>query len=106
MLVSSGCYALLAHWPVSGIFFAFLPIVTLSRSEMTKPIPSRELLVFIGVVLALVVVIIASKWLVPSSVDSNIQRVMRHPAFVLPLWICLIWSLYRNYRKQKAETDA
>ena len=106
MLVSLGCYALLAHWSVVGIFFGFLPIVTMSRSEMTKPIPSRELLVFLGVVLAFVLVVIACKWLVSSSVAADIESVMRHPAFVFPFWILLLWSLYRLYRRQKGVADA
>jgi hypothetical protein len=106
ILVSAGCYALLARWPDPAIFFGFLPIVTMSRSEMAKPIPSRELLIIIGIALAFVVVVIASKWLVPRSVDADIQSVMRHPAFVLPLWIFLLWILYRVYCKQKAEADA
>src|SRR5579863_7442358 len=106
MLVSMGCYALLAHWAGAGIFFSFLPIVTMSRSEMTKPIPSRELLIFLGVVLAFVVVVIACKWLVPGPVAADIQGVMRHPAFVIPFWILLLWSLYRIYRRQKEQADA
>jgi hypothetical protein len=106
VVVSLGCYGLLAHWLNLSLFFTMLPIVTMSRSEMTKPIPSRELLSFIGVVLAFVVVVIACKWLVPSSVADEIQSVMHHPAFVIPFWIFLIWSLYRLYRRQKAEADA
>jgi hypothetical protein len=105
MMVSLGCYALLAHWSGAGIFFSFLPILTMSRSEMTKPIPSRELLIFIVVVLTFVGVVIACKWFVPSSVAVDIQSVMRHPAFVLPFWILLLWSLYRIYRRQKEVTD-
>ena len=106
MMVSLGCYALLAHWSGAGIFFSFLPILTMSRSEMTKPIPSRELLIFIIVVLAFVGVVIACKWLVPSSVAADIQSVMRHPAFVIPFWILLLWSLYRIYRRRRGVADA
>ena len=106
MLVNFGCYGLLAHWLGVGIFFSMLPFVTMSRSEMTKPRPSRELLIFIVVVLAFVGVVIACKWLVPSSVAADIQGVMRHPAFVIPFWILLLWSLYRIYRRQKGVADA
>jgi hypothetical protein len=106
MMVSLGCYALLAHWSGAGIFFSFLPILTMSRSEMTKPIPSRELLIFIVVVLAFVGVVVACKWFVPSSVAADIQGVMRQPAFVIPFWILLLWSLYRIYRRQKGVADA
>jgi len=106
MMVSLGCYALLAHWSGAGIFFSFLPILTMSRSEMTKPIPSRELLIFIVVVLAFAGVVIACKWFVPTSVADDIQSVMRHSAFVLPFWILLLWNLYRFYRRQKGEADA
>jgi hypothetical protein len=88
------------------MFFSLLPIVTISRSDMTKPIPSREVLVFISVVLPLVVVVITCKWLVPSSVADDIQSVRHHPAFMIPFWIFLLWSLYRIYRRQKAEAEA
>ncbi len=106
MVASLGCYALLAHWTVVGMFFGCVPFATMSRSEMIKPIPSREFLIFIGVVLAFVIVVIASKWLVPNSVSTDIQSVIRHPAFVIPFWILLLWSLYRLYRKQKGVADA
>lgn len=106
ILVSLGCYALLAHWTGASLFFSFLPIVIMSRSEMTKPIPSRELLVFTGVILAFVIVVIACKWFVPSSVADDVQNVMRHAAFVIPFWILLLWSLYRIYRRQKGVADA
>jgi hypothetical protein len=106
MLVSLGCYGLLAHWLGVGMFFSMLPFVTMSRSEMTKPIPSRELLVLVGVVLAFLVVVIACNWFVPKSLADDIQSVMRHPAFVIPFWIFLLWSLHRIYRRQKEEADA
>jgi hypothetical protein len=106
LLVGLGCYALIAQWSGVGLFFSFLPVVTMSRTEMTKPIPSREFLVLIGVVIVFVLLVVACKWLVPASAASTIERVFRHPAFVVPFGLFLFWSLYRNYKRQKEEADA
>jgi len=106
MVVSLGCYALLAHWSGAGIFFSFLPVLTMSRSEMTKPIPSREILVMSIVVIVFVLLVVACKWLVPATVAAVIERVFRNPAFVLPFGLFLFWSLYRSYQRQKGQADA
>jgi len=108
LLASVGCYALLAHWSDPASFFAGLPLVALamSRSEMYRPVPSRELLVFLIVVWALVIVVVTSHWLLPNSVAADVQRALHHPAFVLPFWLLLLSGLYRIYGRQKAEVDA
>jgi hypothetical protein len=104
--VNLGWYALLAHWFDAALFFCFLPIVTMSRSDMIRPVPSREVLIMIGVVFAFVILIVACKWLIPASAGSAFERIIHHPGFVFPFWAFLIWSLYRVYRKQKDGADA
>ena len=106
LLVSVGCYALLAHWFDAGLFFCFLPIVTMSRSDLTRPIPSRDVLILIGVVFAFVSLMLASKWLIPASTDSQFEPIIHHPAFVFPFGVFMLWSLNKIYRRQKGSADA
>lgn len=105
-LVSVGCYALLAHWFDAALFFCFLPTVTWSRSDMLRPIPCREVLILIGVVFTFIISIMACKWLMPAWIGSECERIIRHPALVIPFWLFLLWSLYRVYRRQKGGADA
>ena len=102
-LVCLGCSDLLTHG--SGIGFAMLPIVTLSRSEMNRPIPSRDVLIFVLAALAMALLILVCHWLPSTPVPEMIRQVIHHPLFVLPLWILMLWSLRRLYRNQKAEAD-
>src|ERR1700744_1267565 len=106
LTVSLGCYGLLAHWPSVGLFFSFPPILTLSRSEMTRSVPNRELLISLVTVLAFVGVILACKWLTPNVITADVQHAIRHPAFVIPFWILGLGSLYRIYRRQRREAEA
>ena len=76
------------------------------RSELHRPIPRSELWVMSGVLIAFVAVIIACKYFVPVSVGDSIQRVIRHPAIVVPLWLFMLWGLYRHWQRQRGESNA
>jgi hypothetical protein len=105
LLASAGCLLLLTTSSGGGVCFGVLPVLTMSRSEMRKPIPSREILTLSVFLIGFVALILACKFFIPSSTASAIERVIRHPAFVLPFWLLLLWSLHRIYRRQKGQVD-
>jgi hypothetical protein len=78
LLASVGCYALLVRWFDPALFFCFLPIVTMSRSDMLRPIPDREVLILIGAVFIFAILSLVCEWLIPFSVGSVFERIIRH----------------------------
>jgi len=106
MSVSVGCYAMFAHWPDPGMFFCLVLFATMSRSDYKRPMPRREVLVFVAGVLVLGIVLGLSKWIFPNSWTAELQKVTEHPAFVLPLWLVFLWILHQVYRQQKQELKA
>jgi hypothetical protein len=105
VLISAGCALLLAGIYRGGILFGFATIFFMPRSELTQPIPRHELWVMFGVLLVLVAAIISAKYFLPGSAADIVRRVICHPAFVVPLWLFMMWGLFRHYQRQKAGVD-
>ncbi len=106
MLISAGCALLLAGNERAGILFGLAVVFFMPRSELYQPIPRRELWIVLGVLIALVAPIVAVKYLLPSSVADVVHRVICNPAFVVPLWLFMLWGLFRHYWIQKGQADA
>jgi len=106
VLVSSGCALLLAGIYRGGILFGLATIFFMPRSELTQPIPRRELWVMFGVLFALIAAIVAAKYFLPSSAAGAVERVICHPVFVVPLWLFMLWGLFHHYQRQKRGVDA
>jgi FlaA1/EpsC-like NDP-sugar epimerase len=104
VLFSIGCIALLAHglFVISTICFC-LPVILMGCSTATRPISRRELWAPIAVLVICVAVVIVLKLLVSDSVG---ERVVRHPAFVIPLWVLLMSGLFWRWRRERRLTDA
>jgi hypothetical protein len=100
------CCLLLVLVPKSNgwLCFTFLPLLTTSRAEFTKPVSNREAAAIIGGLLIVVLMGICCKHFVPASLTA--ERVVHHPAFVLPVYGLTMWGLYGVYRKQKTEATA
>jgi hypothetical protein len=105
VLTSAGCALLLAGvsaWPLFGLAVLFF----MPRSELTKPIPRRELWAMFGVILALIASSFAAKYVLPSSAAALVRRVVAHPAFVVPLWLLMLWGLFRHWQRQRGAANA
>jgi len=112
VLFSAGCVALLAHAFIgfTTVCFCLPPVVLMRRSEAARPIPHRDgvldwvfgvsLIIFFVVVMTL---IFLGKMQVPFSAA---ERVIRHPAFVIPLWVLIMLGLVWRWRKERRLTDA
>ena len=105
VLISAGCALLLAgvySWPLFGLALLFW----MPRSELTRPIPRPELWGMLGVLITLIAVTIAAKYVLPSSGADVTKRVLSHPAFVVPFWLFVMWGLFRQWQMQKGAAGA
>jgi uncharacterized membrane protein len=105
VLFSAGCAVLLLHglFAFSTICFCLPGIVLMRRSEFSRPVQRRESFNILIVLLVFVAVMILLKLLVP---DSLGERVVRHPAFVVPLWVLMMIGLIWRWRKERRLSDA
>jgi hypothetical protein len=105
VLSSAGCVALLNHvfYGFSTICFCLPALVLARRSEFSRPLSRREFLGVVVVLLILVAVVILLKLFVSDSVG---ERVVRHPGFLVPLWILMMVALFLRWRKERRSSDA
>lgn len=98
--VTAGC---LLWW--SGVKQALLLIGAVSliwmpTSELKGPVPRRELWLGVGLLALLMVSAVAVWYFVPGSTLEGVERISRHPAVVLTVWLFLLWGLFRQRRRQ------
>jgi hypothetical protein len=106
VLTTVGCLLLIAGWFYGvGMCSGLATLFFMPRSELHTSIPRRELSTLLGVLLLFVAVILACKLLVPGSVAKSVERVVRHPAIIFPIWILMMWGLYRHWQQQKSESS-
>src|SRR5690348_6714227 len=96
LLITAGCLLLLFGFSNGGVLFGLATLFFMPRSELTSPIPRRELWLTSGVLFALIMLIITGKHLAPSSVSRIIESVVHHPAVIAPLWLLMLWGLFRH----------
>jgi hypothetical protein len=106
MLISLGCLLLLTGFSGIGIFFGLAVLFYMPRSELNRPIPRTELWMSLGILAAFIAAVVACKFLVPVSIGTSIQRIIRHPAFVVPLWLLMLGGLYCHWQQQRNKPDA
>ena len=106
VLISAGCALLLAGVSRGGFLFVLATVFFMPRSELTQPIPRHELWAMFGVLLAFVAAAVAAKHFLPSSAADVVQRVICHPAFVVPLWLFMLCGLFRHWQRQKGAANA
>ncbi|MBN9691832.1 MAG: hypothetical protein J0M24_16445 [Verrucomicrobia bacterium] len=103
VLVSIGSFLLLAGFPGAVGSFCFATALAKPRFEFHRPISGRELWVMIGGLAVFIPLIVACDRLVPASIGDSVARVIRHPAFVVPLWLLLLWGLRVRWQRQREE---
>ena len=106
VLISTGCALLLADVYRGPLLFGLATIFFMPRSELTQPVSRREYFGMLGLLFALIAASLAAKYFLPSSAADLVHRVICHPAFVVPLWIFMMWGLYRHYQRQRGGVDA
>jgi hypothetical protein len=105
VLFSAGCAVLLFHglFAFSTICFCLPGIVLMRRAEFSRPVQCRESFGILVVLLILVTAVILLKLFVPDSVG---ERLVRHPAFVVPLWVLMMVGLFWRWRRERRLSDA
>jgi len=106
VLISAGCALLLAGVYYSGPLFGLALLFWMPRSELTEPIPRHELWGMLAGLIALIAAAIAAKYILPSSAADVTKRVLSHPGFVVPLWLFMLWGLFRQWQAQRGAVNA
>jgi hypothetical protein len=81
-------------------------LVTMSREERTRPLPTAHIVAIFGVLAFIVVVVLVLHRVVPGERGRPALRIMQHPALVVPLWAAMIFLTYRQWRHGKREAHA
>ena len=105
VLMTAGCALLLAGI-YSWLLFGLALLFWMPRSEFTQPIRRHELWGMLGVLIALIAAVVAAKYVLPSSAADATKRVLSHPAFVAPLWLFMLWGLFRHWQRQRGAVNA
>jgi len=106
ILIGAGCALMLTGFYRGVLLFCVATIFYMPRSELTRPIPRREFWITLGVMFALIAAGFAAQHFLPGSAAGVVQRVACHPAFVVPLWLFMMWGLFRHFKRQKGGVDA
>jgi len=103
VLVILACSSLLARsLGVDLVCFcipAFLDLPNLSHSGM------RRWLLGVAIRLVVVVVVVGMFYARPPLIDAK-QHILFYPAFVVPLGLLMLWSLFWRWRKQRGMSGA
>jgi len=106
VIITAGFLLLLCGFSGGGALFGLATCFFMPRSELTRPILRRELWLSFGVLVVLIGLIIAANYFTPKSASDAIDRVIRHPAVLVPLCLVTLWGLFREWRRQKGQVDA
>lgn len=60
----------------------------------------------VGIRLGVLLVMVGIAYFHPFLTPDTAQRIMFHPAFVLPAWLLGLWSIFRRWRRQKEMVGA
>ena len=104
-LISVGCALMLAG-VYAAVLFGFAVVLAMPRAELSAPIPRRELWAILGLTFAVVAVLLAAKYIIPSSAAAVVERAASHPAFVVPFWLFTMWGLFSQWHRQNGAANA
>jgi hypothetical protein len=106
LLVTAGCALLWAGVYRGAILFALATVFFMPRSELTEPIPRHELWFMFAVLFALIAAALGAQYFLPTTAAHMAERVISHPAFLVPLWLLMLWGLFRHWQRQKGAANA
>jgi len=99
ILMSLGWWSLLWIDLACLFFFAAWFVVT-PREQLHQAVSPRELLWIMLILVAFIALAVASKIFVPESADRALERIMKNPVVIIPLWLLCLWLAYRNWRRR------
>src|SRR4029434_10844680 len=101
------CISWILQWSNLGLFCLLISgLITTSRGARTRPLPAKHIVAYIGGVALVWVGLLLLGRVIPDQWEKPVERVMYHPALVVPLWAAMIFSDYLAWRYGKTETDA
>jgi len=101
------CFGMLAH-SLTAALACLLPVPFLIPGDFPDLSDSamRRWLWSVGIRLAVLLVVLGIVYFHPLLTADTAQRILFHPAFILPVWLLALWSLVRCWRKQKGMVGA
>ena len=99
ILLSLGWFLILWNEPFASAFFLAAWFFVFPREQLHRVVRRRELLSLVFFLVAFIGVLIALKFLVPASGDRALERFLRHPAVVVPLWLLNLGLGYWVWRR-------
>jgi hypothetical protein len=105
VLFSIGCGVLLSDAPagLATICFCLPSIVLLRPSELSRPVPSRQLWITVAVLAALAVSIVLANHFISSSAS---EQFIRRPVVAGAFWLAMMATLFWRWRRERRPTDA
>src|SRR5580692_2263802 len=107
VLASIGCVGMLEHSHLLALPLNLAPMVLMSRSELTRPVPREEapgvLMGLLIVLLCLGAMVVLLKFLIPDVANG---RGITNPAFVIPFWALMMLVLFWRWRRERRMTRA
>jgi ribose/xylose/arabinose/galactoside ABC-type transport system permease subunit len=80
--------------------------IMMTRAERSHPLASRDIVWIVATLLAFAVLVTAAKHFLSHDAVAPSIRFLRHPAFLLTIWIFITWRGYRKWRHAKPTTNA
>jgi hypothetical protein len=80
--------------------------IMMTRAERFRPLGSRDIVWIVATLLAFAVLVTAAKHFLSDDTVASSILFLRHPAFLLPIWIFITWRGYRKWRHAKPTTNA
>jgi len=105
LTVSIGCLLLLNGSVGAGACFGIVAVLHIPGQPLTRSVPPSRLWLTFTILFTLSVVILACDFLRSVSACQGILRVIGHPAFVVALWLLLMWGLYLRWQWQRGAAD-
>ena len=91
-------------WGIALGFMTVGNLILMSSQERSRPLPRRDVFwTFVGIIVFAGLMFASKRWL-PNDFGAPVAQVIRHPAFVAPLWALMVWHTYRRYKISKTDS--
>jgi hypothetical protein len=106
-LLAVSCWLMLAHSLICA-FACLFPISFLVPRDLPdlSDAAMRRWLWGVGIALTILVVVVVIAYFHPLLSADTIRRIIFHPAFIVPVWLLMLWSLLRRWRRQRGMLSA
>lgn len=77
------------------------PFILQTPAERHQPLGKKQVIQIVCILAVFIVAALALRRWIPDERGHAIVRFMKHPGFILPVWLLGIWQTYRRWRLGK-----